>query len=176
VVRRLVHDEEVGARGDDERERQPAPLTARERDDRLLVLRPAREQEPPEEILRIRSLQAGGPLNALQHRPTRVELHLLLGEVRRDDAVAEPYRPPLRLAFLEDRLEQRRLARAVRAHERHVLAALDREGHAVEQVMVADRNPKLIRLENGSSTARRLEKLEPERPRLARQQVDLARR
>src|SRR5215468_2479711 len=50
VVRRLVHDEEVGARGDDERERQPAPLTARERDDRLLVLRPAREQEPPEEI------------------------------------------------------------------------------------------------------------------------------
>ena len=41
VVGRLVDDEEVRAGGDDEREREPPPLTSGERDDRLLVLRPA---------------------------------------------------------------------------------------------------------------------------------------
>ena len=38
VVRRLVEDEEVRARRDDDREREPAPLAAGEHLDRLLVL------------------------------------------------------------------------------------------------------------------------------------------
>src|SRR5262249_29426400 len=116
------------------------------------------------------------PLHALQHRAARVELHLLLGEVRRDDAVPEPHRPTLRLALLQDRLEQRRLARAVRPDERDVLATLDREGRAVEQDAVADRNPQIFGLQDGAPAARWLEELEPELPRPAREQLDVTRR
>ena len=55
VVRRLVEHEEVRARGDDEREREPAALAARERRDRLLVRLPAREEEAAEQVLRLRA-------------------------------------------------------------------------------------------------------------------------
>src|SRR5262249_56591055 len=142
-----------------------APVAAGERHDRLLVLGPAREQEASQEVLGIGTLQTCCPLHALQHRAARVELHLLLGEVRRDDAVPEPHRPTLRLALLQDRLEQRRLARAVRPDERDVLATLDREGRAVEQDAVADRNPQIFGLQDGAPAARWLEELEPELPR-----------
>ena len=54
VVRRLVEHEEVRARGDDVREREPAPLAAREHRDRLLVLVPAGEEEAAEQRLRLR--------------------------------------------------------------------------------------------------------------------------
>ncbi len=55
VVRRLVEHEEVRARGDDDREREPAPLAAREHRDRLLVLVPAGEEEAAEQVLRVRA-------------------------------------------------------------------------------------------------------------------------
>ena len=61
MVRRLVEDEQVRARGDDEREREPAPLAAREHRDLLLVGLPAREQEAPEEVLRLRPRQPASP-------------------------------------------------------------------------------------------------------------------
>ncbi len=90
VVRRLVEHEEVRARGDDDREREPAPLAAREHRDRLLVLRVAGEEELAEQ----RSAPAGAarPVIATAQSSTRaalVELDLVLGEVGGLDAVAE---------------------------------------------------------------------------------------
>ena len=53
------------------------------------------------------------------------------------DAVAELDAPLVRLPLPEERLEQRRLAGAVRADERDVLAPLEHERGAVEQQLVA---------------------------------------
>ena len=55
VVGRLVEHEEVRAGRDHERERQPPPLAAGQRDDRLLVRLPAGEKEPSEQGLRLRA-------------------------------------------------------------------------------------------------------------------------
>src|SRR4051812_47416095 len=176
MVRRLVEHEEVRARRDYEREREPPPFPTRQRDDGLLVLRPAREKEAPQQVLRVRTLQPGRALNALQHRAARVELHFLLREVRGNDSVAEPDEALVCLAPVEHRLEERRLARAVRAHQRDVLAALDRKAGSLEQDPVSDRNAQVLGLDDRAPAARRLEELEAESPGLARQEVDLARR
>ena len=50
VVRRLVEHEEVRAARDDERERQPAPLAARERGHRLLVCVPPEKRNRPSSV------------------------------------------------------------------------------------------------------------------------------
>jgi hypothetical protein len=71
-------------------------------------------------------------------------------------------RTALRLALLEDRLEQRRLARAVRPDERDVLAALDRERASVEQHARRRSRPRALRLDDRAAAARRLEELEAE--------------
>ena len=78
VVGRLVEDEKVRSGRDDEREPEPPSLTAGELVDPLLVVVPAGEQEPAEERLRLRSLQAGGAHRALEHAAALVELHLVL--------------------------------------------------------------------------------------------------
>ena len=59
VVRRLVEHEEVRAGGDRHREREPAPLSAREHRHVLLVLVPAGEEEAPEQRLRVGPVQPG---------------------------------------------------------------------------------------------------------------------
>src|SRR5207244_2238778 len=102
VVRRLVEDEEVRAGGDDERERQPTALAARQRGHGLLVLLPAREEKAAEQRLRLRPLQPRRAHRRVEDAAALVELEPVLREVRRADAVAE--RP------LEQRLQQRRLA------------------------------------------------------------------
>src|SRR5439155_20509354 len=124
-------------RGDHDRKREAPTLTARERDDRLLVLVPAGEEEPAEERLRLRALEPGAPHRRVEHRPALVELCLVLREVRGDDAVSETRRAAGRVPLPEQRLEQRRLAGAVRADERDMLAPLDRERRAVEQELLA---------------------------------------
>ena len=78
MVRRLVDNEEVRARRNDERQCESPPLAAGQRDDGLLVLRPAREEKAAEQLLRVRPLQPRRPLHALQHRAARVQLQLLL--------------------------------------------------------------------------------------------------
>src|SRR5207244_6451425 len=93
MVRRLVDDEEVRSRRNDEREGQPAALAAREGDHRLLVLGPAGEEKPPEQLLCVWALQIGRALHALKHGAARIELQLLLREVRRNDAVTETHAP-----------------------------------------------------------------------------------
>ena len=51
MVRRLVEDEEVRAARDDECQREPPALAARQRGHRLLVRLPAGEQELAEQLL-----------------------------------------------------------------------------------------------------------------------------
>ena len=89
MVRRLVEDEEVRARRDDDRERQPAPLAAGEHRHRLLMLVPAGEEEAAEQVLRRRARKPGGALHAVEDRAALVQLELLLREVRGLDAVSE---------------------------------------------------------------------------------------
>ena len=142
VVRRLVEHEEVRARGDDVREREPAPLAAGENGDRLLVLVPAGEEEAAEQRLRLRPRKVCRALRRLEHGVPLVELDLLLREVADGDAVAEPHAPAVRLALVEQRLDQRRLPRAVRPDERDVLAALERERRLAQQLALADLRPR----------------------------------
>src|SRR4051794_39370500 len=78
--------------------------------------------------------------------------------------------------FVDHRLEQRRLARAVRSDERDMLAALQRERHVAQQCAVADRQRQAVGLDDRASAARRLQELEPERAVSPRQQRDLLRR
>ena len=98
---------------------------------------PAGEEEAAEQRLRVGAAQAGRGHRRVEHRAALVQLDLVLGEVRRLDAVAERTLPAAGLAAAEDRLEQRRLARAVRADQRDVLAALERERRVVQQLLVA---------------------------------------
>src|SRR6266545_1382825 len=90
MVRRLVEDQEVRARRDDVREREPPPLAAREYRDRLLMLGPAAEQETAEQVLRLWPLQVCRALRRLEHRVPLVELDLLLREIRGHDTVPQP--------------------------------------------------------------------------------------
>ena len=176
MVRRLVEDEEVRARRDHEREREPAPLATREGHDRLLVRLPAREEEAPEERLRLRPRQPGRSLRAVEHAAALVQLDLVLREVRGLDAVAEPHRAGDGLAATEDRLQKRGLPRAVRPDEADVLAALDRERRAREQVLLARRYGEVLRLEDGAAAAARLEEVEAERLAPPGEQLELTRR
>src|SRR4051794_13354324 len=174
MVGRLVDDEEVRAGGDDEREREPPTFASGQCDDRLLVLRPAGEQETAEQLLRVRPLQTGRALYALQDRTTQVELELLLREVRRHDPVTKADASGLRFALAEDRLEQRRLAGSVRPDECHVLASFDREGRALQENPIADAHVESFCFDDRSTATRGLQKLEAELLALAGQQVDLA--
>ena len=173
VVRRLVEDEEVRARGDHHRERQPAPFTAGEHRNRLLVRLPAGEQEPPEQVLGLRTPEPRHRLDAVEHRAALVQLGLVLREVGGDDPVTEPGGARVRLQPAEQRLQQRGLARAVGPDQRNVLAALDRERDTVQQLLVSRREPQTLDLGNRASAARRVQELEPEPARAPREQGEL---
>ena len=163
MVRRLVEHQKVRAGGNCYGEREPAPLAAREHGDRFLVLVPAGEEELAEQVLRVRAREPRHRLHALQHGAARIELELLLGEVRRFDAVTKMRTPRRCGAASEDRLEQCRFAGAVRADERDVLAALDRERRAAEQYALTDVNGEIVGFDHRSTAARRLQELEAER-------------
>ena len=97
----------------------------------------------------------------------------MLGEVCGLDAVAEPHRSGHGLAP-EDRLEQRRLAGAVRPHEPDVLAALDRERRLVEQLLIPGRHLEAAGLDDGPAAACWLEEVEAERLAPPIQELQLA--
>src|SRR5207253_1922904 len=97
-----------------------------------------------------------------------------LAEVRRLHAVAEARRPGTGLAHAEQRLEERRLPGAVRPHEGDVLAALEREADAAKQHPVADSDLELARLGDCAAAPGRLQELEAEAARAARQELELA--
>ena len=137
------------------------------------MLRPAGEEEAPEERLRVGPLQPGHRLHALEDAATLVQLDLLLREVRRLDAVAESDAPGCRGARAQHGLEQRRLSGPVRPDESHVLAALDRKAHVVEKRAGADLDVDATRLDDRASAARWLQELESEPAALPREQLDL---
>src|SRR5205814_85640 len=110
------------------REREPAALAAREPGDRFLRVL-AGEEEAAEQGSRLVGREAGGTLRDLEHRAPGSHLLGVLAEVADLRVV-----PPAQLAAVElappgERLDEGRLAGAVRAHERHVLAALEPELH-----------------------------------------------
>src|SRR5207253_10575872 len=109
---------------------------------------------------RLRALQIRRALRRLEHRVTLVELHLLLREVRGHDTVPQALASGCRLAPVENRLQQRRLARPVRADERDVLAALDRQGDVTKQRSAGHADLQGFSLEDGATAARRID--EPE--------------
>ena len=175
VVRRLVEHEQVRARGDDERERETSPLAAREHRDLLLVRLPAGEEEPAEEVLRLRPREPRLGDGHVEDRAAVRQLRLVLGEVRGDDAVAELHAPLVRLPEAEERLEERRLARSVGPDERDVLPPLEHDRGAVEQELVAGGDDEVVRLEHDPAGARGLQELEAERPAPLRHRLELLR-
>ena len=149
---------------DEDGQRQPAALAPREPFERLLGLL-AGEQEAAEQRPRLARRQAGQVGGRLEHRPGRAGRELLgvLAQVADLDVVAGPElalddRSPgaaLRLAAAGQRLDQRGLARAVGADQRHVLAALEPQFAVVEQQAVADRHPAVLELEHHPTAALR---------------------
>ena len=115
VVRRLVEHEEVRAGRDHDREREPPPLAARERRRPASRARPSRRRGTARAASAPRAAAGRCRDRRVEHRAALVELGLVLREVRRLDAVAKPHAPGHRRPAAQDRLEQRRLARAVRA-------------------------------------------------------------
>ena len=144
-------------------------------DDGLLVLVPAGEEEPPEQVLRLRALEPGPRLDAAARtvpRSRRARPRAARSTRPRRRGRAGASRRRARVA--EQRLEERRLARAVRADQRDVLAALEREDDVASSVLVARRELDAFDLDHGPPASRRLQELEAEALRAARQQVDLA--
>src|SRR5207253_4197662 len=76
----------------------------------------------------------------------------------------------------EQRLEQRRLAGSVRADERDVLAALEREPDVVQQLLRAGGHLEALRLDHGPAAPRRVEEIEAEPFLARRQRLELAAR
>ena len=128
------------------------------------MLVPAGEEEAAEQVLRVGPRQPGHRLDALEHGAALVELDLLLREVGGIDAVPEPRRAAVAVAPPEHRLEQRRLPGPVRPDERDVLAALERERDAVQQLLLAGRQREPLDLDDRAAAARRVEELEAEPP------------
>ena len=101
----------------------------------------------------------------LDHVGGRVELLGVLGEHAELDVVAAPQLARVELALAGERRDQRRLARAVGADQRHVLAALEPQLGVAQQLAVAD--PQLGVLELEDDAARALGRLEREAEALA---------
>ena len=74
---------------------------------------------------------------------------------------------------VEQRGEQRRLARAVRPDEADLLAALDDHRRAVEELLVAGGEPDVLDFEHDAAAPWWVEEVEAERAALLRQRLDL---
>jgi hypothetical protein len=155
MVRRLVEDQHVRARLDEDRQGEPPALAAGQPVERLLR-RLAAEQEPPQQRARLVGLQAGRALRRLQHRArAAAELLRVLGEHAELDVVATPQLAAVELARPGQRVDQRRLPRPVRPDERHVLAALEPQLEVLEQCATADRQRTVLDLEHHAARALR---------------------
>jgi hypothetical protein len=88
--------------------------------------------------------------------------------------VTELELPGLGLASAEQRLEEGRLARAVRADQPDVLAALHREGDVRKEGLVSGCELDAFRFDHDPSAAGRLQEVEAEALRAAGQEADLA--
>src|SRR6185312_3372967 len=118
VVRRLVEDQDVRARRHEDRQRQPPALAAAQAVERLLGLLAA-EQEAPEQRARLVRLQAGLLLARLEHGAGAALAELLgvLAEVAELHVVPAAQLSAVELPVADERLDERRLAGAVRPDE-----------------------------------------------------------
>src|SRR5215217_194837 len=107
----------------EDRDRQPPALAAGEHLERLLC-RLAAEQEAPEQRPRLVRLEPRRALAGLDHGPAAADLLRVLGEQAEADVVPAPQLAAVERALARERPDERRLAAAVRADERDVLAAL----------------------------------------------------
>ena len=113
-------------------QRQPTALAARQAV-HPHVGRLAGEEEAAEQGAGLRLGQVAADQHRLDDGPRLVQVLAVLGEVRRAHPV--PHRHPAARgrALADEGLQQRRLARAVRRHDREALPALQREAGAVDQ-------------------------------------------
>ena len=171
VVGRLVEDQDVRLRRHQHRQREPPALAARQSRQRLLGLG-AREQEAPEQGARPAGREPGGALGGLERGARRAELLRVLREVAELHVVpgAQPAR--LERAAPGERLDQGRLADAVGADERHVLAALEPELAVLEQRPAGHLEPRVVELEHHAAGALRGGEAEAERAVVARVALD----
>src|SRR5262245_53219918 len=137
VVGRLVEDQDVGAGGDEDRQREAPLLAARDVVQRFLDLG-AGEEEAAEQIAGLLARQAGLTLSRVEDGPLARGALGVLGEVADLDVVTGSHRARGGLAGAGKRLDQSRLAGAVGADENDVLAALELEIGAVEQGTAGD--------------------------------------
>jgi hypothetical protein len=177
VVRRLVEDEDVRARGHEDRQPQALALPAAQPLERLLGL-VAGEQEAAEQRPRLVGRLLRVVLAGLQHRarPAELELLAVLGEVADLHVVAGLQAPAVERPPAGQRVDERRLARPVRPDERHVLAALEPQVRVVDQHAPGDLEVAVLELEDDAAGA--LGRLEgdahlPRVPRVAGDALDL---
>ncbi len=124
--------------------------------------------------MRVRPREVRHRLHALEHRAARRRARSPAARSTRESTPWPSWILPFAASRpAEQRLEQRRLAGAVRPDERDVLAALERERRAVQQLPLADAQVEALDLEHRAPAARRLQELEPERARAPREQRDL---
>ena len=167
VVGRLVEDQDIRrvlVRPDQHGQRQAPALAAGQAAQRLLGLL-AGEQEAPEQGARLVGRQTGGALRRLEHALLRVTARpQLLGVLREvpDAHVVARAQPARReLAQAGQCLDQRRLAAAIGADQRHVLGALEPHIGVVEQhhrrgaVAAPELEPRIEQLEDDASRALR---------------------
>ncbi len=132
VVGRLVQHEEIGRIEEHARHHEPRLLAAGERPDPLVDL-VARELEGAQQAAdQAHGLVREVLLQLLEDGDVRVQqIQRLLGEVAQLDAGADGDVARVGLQRAGHHAQQRRLARAVAAHDRPPLAALDRQVQAV---------------------------------------------
>ena len=139
-------------------------LPARE-DRHLLLCVGAREEEPSQQRAGLVRGQPGPALSGLEHRALATDLLGVLGQEAELDVVAASQLAVAQREPAGQRLDQRGLAGAVGADQGHVLAPLQPQLGAFEQLALARRDRRSLELQRDAPAARGLLELEPRRIR-----------
>ena len=156
---------------DEDRQRQPAPLASRQAGHRLLGVR-AGEQEAPEQGAGLAGREPGGALRRLQHGALLAHLLGVLREVAQLHVVTRAQLAVLERPLARQRLDQRGLAGPVRAHQGHVLAALEPQLGLVQEQLVAGGQGRALQLQHHATAARGLVEPEAQPASVARRALD----
>ncbi len=152
MVGRLVEDQDVGAGGDEDRQRQAPLLAAGDVGQALVDVGPA-EEEVAEQVADLLAAEPGAALRCLDHRARPRGRVGVLGEIAEVDVVADLDRARRRLALARQRLDQARLAGAVGTDEDDVLTALEPHRGVVEQDPAGHLDPGALELEREAAGA-----------------------
>ena len=141
--------------GDQHRERELGLLAAGERARVLehdLAVQPEHPEQRPEVLVGF----GAHVTHVREHVAARADAFVLLGVVAERDLMAERDRAEVGFELADERLEQRRLARAVEAEHEHALAAADIERDVFEHRLGAERLREVGDFECDPSGPRRL--------------------